>query len=90
MGRSKHLLIHRCPNGETYYIEDGLDLRRDCELVADSIAWAIRKSGSSEPLAVTVTEARQALEHALADVDLASPVVFMADNNLEQLVARSR
>ena len=22
MGRSKHLLIHRCPNGETYYIED--------------------------------------------------------------------
>ena len=71
-------------------IEDGLDLRRDCELVADSIAWAIRKSGSSEPLAVTVTEARQALERALADVDLASPVVFMADNNLEQLVARSR
>ena len=71
-------------------IEDGLDLRRDCELVADSVVWAIRGTGSSEPLAVTVTEARQALKRALTDVDLASPVFFTADNNLEQLVARSR
>ena len=71
-------------------IEDGLDLRRDCELVADSVAWAIRRTGSSEPLAVTVADARQALERALADIDLARPVLFTADNNLEQLVARSR
>jgi len=71
-------------------IEDGLDLRRDCELVADSVVWAIRGTGSSEPLAVTVAEARQALKRALTDVDLASPVFFTADNNLEQLVARSR
>ncbi|KFB71619.1 MAG: CRISPR-associated protein/csb1, Dpsyc system [Candidatus Accumulibacter phosphatis] len=71
-------------------IEDGLDLRRDCELVADSVAWAIRGTGSSEPLAVTVADARQALERALADIDLASPVLFTADHNLEQLIARSR
>ena len=70
-------------------IEDGLDLRRDCELIADSVAWAVRGTGSSEPLAVTVTEARQALKRALADIDIASPVLFTADSNLEQLVARS-
>ncbi|WP_300327738.1 type I-U CRISPR-associated RAMP protein Csb1/Cas7u [Accumulibacter sp.] len=71
-------------------IEDGLDLRRDCELVADSVVWAIRRTGSSEPLALTVADSRQALQRALADIDIASPVLFTADNNLEQLVARSR
>lgn len=70
-------------------IEDGLDLRRDCELIADSVAWAIRGTGSSEPLAVDVADARQALERACADIDIASPVLFTADSNLEQLVARS-
>ena len=70
-------------------IEDGLDLRRDCELIADSVAWAIRGTGSSEPLAVDVADARQALERACADIDIASPVLLTADSNLEQLVARS-
>ncbi|MBN8514519.1 type I-U CRISPR-associated RAMP protein Csb1/Cas7u [Accumulibacter sp.] len=71
-------------------IEDGLDLRRDCELVADNVVWAIRGTSRSETLAVSLANARQALEHALSIVKLADPVLFEADNNLEQLVARSR
>jgi hypothetical protein len=58
-------------------IDDGLDLRRDCELVADSVAWAIRGTVvAASPWQVTVADARQALERALADIDLAEPVLF--------------
>ncbi|MCP5229390.1 type I-U CRISPR-associated RAMP protein Csb1/Cas7u [Accumulibacter sp.] len=71
-------------------IEDGLDLRRDCELVADNVVWAIRGTNRSEAFNVTLADARQALEHALSVVKLADPVLFEADDNLEQLVARSR
>lgn len=70
-------------------IDDGLDLRRDCELVAEELAWAIRGSGRQEPLVFTLAEAREALCRALAEIPLAAPVVFKADDNLEQLVARS-
>jgi len=70
-------------------IDDGLDLRRDCELVAETISWAIRGSGRAEPLQVTVADARDALRRALADIPLAEPLLFQADDNLEQLVARS-
>jgi len=70
-------------------IDDGLDLRRDCELVAAEVAWAIRGTGREEPLAFTLAQAREALRRALAEIPLAAPVVFKADDNLEQLVARS-
>lgn len=71
-------------------IDDGLALRRDCELVADCVVWAVRGTNRSEPIDITVGIARQALERALAVVKLADPVLFTADDNLEQLVARSR
>lgn len=70
-------------------IDDGLDLRRDCELVAETISWAIRGSGRAEPLQVSLADARDALRRALADIPLAEPLLFKADDNLEQLVARS-
>jgi CRISPR-associated protein Csb1 len=76
--------------GVAAVIEDGLDLRRDCELVADDVLWAIRGTGRSEPLEVNVGDARGALEQSLAAIDLSEPVVFTAGENLEQLVARSR
>lgn len=71
-------------------IEDGLDLRRDCELVADSVSWEVLRTGSATPIEVSVQAARHALETALADIDIAKPVEFTAGENLEQLVARSR
>lgn len=71
-------------------ILNGLDLRRDCELVADEVSWAIRDTGGSEPLEVTMGDARRALKRALGDVELSDPVVLTAGDNLEQLVARSR
>jgi CRISPR-associated protein Csb1 len=76
--------------GVAAVIEDGLDLRRDCDLVADEVAWAIRGTGRSDPLEISVEDARQALEQSLADIDLSEPVLFKAGDNLEQLVARSR
>ena len=76
--------------GITAVIENGLDLRRDCELVADEVTWAIRGTGRSDPLDVTMGDARRALKRALADLELSEPVLFTAGENLEQLVARSR
>ncbi len=70
-------------------IEDGLDLRRDCELVADDVAWTIRRTGCSESIKVTAQEALNALQQALARINLAEPVLFTAGPSLEQLVARS-
>ncbi len=76
--------------GVAAVLEDGLDLRRDCELVADDITWALRGTGRNEPIHVTPNDARAALERAMAEVDIAAPVTFTAGENLEQLVARSR
>lgn len=73
-------------------IEDGLDLRRDCELVADEVTWKIRRTGAPEgqTLAVSVAEAREALSKSLTQVRIADPVLLTAGKNLEQLIARSR
>ena len=73
-------------------IEDGLDLRCDCELVADTVSWKIRRTGmpDGQALEVSVSEAREALSQALAKVRIADPVILTAGKNLEQLVARSR
>lgn len=71
-------------------IVNGLDLRRDCELVADEVSWTIRATGRSDPLAFAMGDARRALKRALGDIELSDPVLFTAGDNLEQLVARSR
>lgn len=78
--------------GVAVAIEDGLALRRDCELVADEVSWTIRRTGMPEgqPLEVSVSEAQEALSQALAKVRIADPVVLTAGKNLEQLIARSR
>lgn len=76
--------------GVAAVIEDGLDLRRDCELVADSVTWQIRRTGRDDRLDVTVSAARQALEQALEKLNLSESIEFVAGDNLEQLVARSR
>lgn len=71
-------------------IEDGLDLRRDCELVADEVRWTIRGTGFQTPLTITASAALAALTEALGQIELAEPICFDAGPNLEQLVARSR
>jgi CRISPR-associated protein Csb1 len=71
-------------------IEDGLDLRRDCELVADAVTWTLRATGRADPIAVSVDAAREALEQAKGEVSLAEPITLAAGPNLEQLVTRSR
>lgn len=76
--------------GVAAVIADGLDLRRDCELVADRVDWSIRATGRRDPIAVDAQGALTALKQALAHIPLAAPVHFTAGPNLEQLVARSR
>lgn len=76
--------------GVAAVLEDGLDLRRDCELVADEITWTLRVTGKSEPIGVTVDTASEALQRARKAVPLAEPITLTAGANLEQLVARSR
>lgn len=71
-------------------LEDGLDLRRDCELVADDVSWTIRRPGGREPITVSKASAREALEQARENIELSQPVEFEAGDNLEQLVARSQ
>jgi CRISPR-associated protein Csb1 len=75
--------------GVAAVLDDGLDLRRDCELVADEITWRVRGTGRSEPLEVNVDDARAALEQAKAAIPLSEPITLKAGPNLEQLVARS-
>lgn len=71
-------------------IDDGLDLRRDCELVAEEVNWSIRGTGCRESLQVIRESALAALRTAIGAIEIASPVEFTAGPNLEQLVARSR
>lgn len=71
-------------------LDDGLDLRRDCELVADEITWTLRGTGRADPLEVNVDAAREALDKAREKVELAEPIELKAGPNLEQLVTRSR
>lgn len=77
--------------GVAAVIEDGLDLRRDCELVVDDATWEIHRYGQpAEPLKVTASEALEALKEALTKVQIAKPVLLTAADNLEQLVSRSQ
>jgi hypothetical protein len=50
----------------------------------------MRGTGRSDPIDVTVDDARTALELARGEMDIAEPVNFTAGENLKQLVARSR
>jgi len=76
--------------GVAAVLEDGLDLRRDCELVADAITWTLRGTARADPLEVSVDAAREALDKATERVKLADPIMLTAGTNLEQLVTRSR
>ncbi|WP_281349840.1 type I-G CRISPR-associated RAMP protein Csb1/Cas7g [Marichromatium bheemlicum] len=78
--------------GVAAVLEDGLDLRRDCELVATEVHWSIPVTGSPEttPLTITRATALEALRAAREAVALAAPVTFAPGPNLEQLIARSR
>lgn len=76
--------------GVAAVLEDGLDLRRDCELVADTITWTRRGTGRADPIAISADAAREALERSKQAVPLVEPITLSAGPNLEQLVARSR
>jgi len=69
-------------------IEDGLDLRRDCELIADEPTWTVRSNGPDTPLDVTLKGARNALETAKSRVTITAPLVLNATKDLAKLLER--
>lgn len=74
--------------GASAVLNDGLDLRRDCELVPESVTWELVGPSSRDTLEVDVGEARSALTQARARVALSDPVLLTATDALEHLVAR--
>ncbi len=69
-------------------LEDGLDLRRDCELVPEAVTWELVGLGRRDTVAVDVQNAREALAAARARIDLAAPIGLQASPVLEHLVTR--
>ena len=74
--------------GVAAVLDDGLDLRRDCELVPQTVTWELVGAGRREMLSVTAGEARAALQEALDRLPKTAPVTFAANPALEHLVAR--
>jgi CRISPR-associated protein Csb1 len=74
--------------GVAAVLEDGLDLRRDCELVVEVLSWELVGAGHRDNVSVTATEARQALAEALDRLPKTPPITYTASPALEAIVAR--
>lgn len=76
--------------GATAVLEDGLDLRRDCVLVPETVSWEFVKLGGTIPIECSAGSAREALIQALSAAPVASPVTLVATESLRHLVERYR
>lgn len=76
--------------GTAAVLEDGLDLRRDCILVPQTISWEFVSPGNTQKLDCTATSAREALGQALAAAPVSTPITLTATETLRYLVERYR
>ena len=70
-------------------LADGLDLRRDCELVPTQVQWSLVGADGADALSFTLEEAREALAFARSTVPVSEPVVMVAGKALASLAKRA-